>query len=415
MPAVPVTARARPSCELLDEPARLLDARLGLGGARLGAAAQPLDLAPHPVGERLLVGRLPAQELVAPREELAVAPVRLEQAVGIDAVQLDHARGHVLEEVAVVADHQARRARARRAALEPEDAFEVEVVGGLVEQQEVGRGGQLAGDGQALLPAAGERVDVRAARRRSRRGRAPGRGGRGGRPRPRRPAPAGDDVGDGDARRKDRVLGDVADAEAAAERARAAVGRARGPARIFSRVDLPEPLGPTRPTWSPSKNPNERSSKSDRVPKALLTASQLNRSGRAIRRYFFFFGFFFSFRMPVPFAMSSPPLGSSRDCSGDYRRAGAAHVQALIISRPVTASSGASRSPRWRRRRPARRDGRSATASWATPIDAASVPDVAGRAAAGAGSPAPSPAAESESAWRARRRSAARQPAVPSP
>jgi hypothetical protein len=40
----------------------------------------------------------------------------------------------------------------------------------------------------------------------------------------------------------------------------------------------------------------------------LLTASQLSRSGRAIRRYFFFFGFFFSFRIPVPFAMRSPPL-----------------------------------------------------------------------------------------------------------
>jgi len=47
----------------------------------------------------------------------------------------------------------------------------------------------------------------------------------------------------------------------------------------------------------------------------MLTASQLSRSGRAIRRYFLvFFGFFFSFRMPVPFAMDSPPLvGLSSD------------------------------------------------------------------------------------------------------
>jgi len=35
----------------------------------------------------------------------------------------------------------------------------------------------------------------------------------------------------------------------------------------------------------------------------LLTDSQLRRSDRIIRRYFFFcFGFFFSFRMPVPLA-----------------------------------------------------------------------------------------------------------------
>src|SRR5713101_577672 len=41
----------------------------------------------------------------------------------------------------------------------------------------------------------------------------------------------------------------------------------------------------------------------------MLTASQLSRSGRAIRRYFFFFfGFFFSFRMFWPFATGSPPL-----------------------------------------------------------------------------------------------------------
>jgi hypothetical protein len=44
----------------------------------------------------------------------------------------------------------------------------------------------------------------------------------------------------------------------------------------------------------------------------LLTASQLSRSERVIRRYFFFcFGFFFSLRMPVPFAMGSPPLVGS--------------------------------------------------------------------------------------------------------
>src|SRR3989440_832444 len=84
------------------------------------------------------------------------------------------------------------------------------------------------------------------------------------------------------------------------------------PARIFSSVDLPEPLGPTRPAWSPSNSPNVRPSKSDRVPKALLMASQLSRSGRGIRRYFFsFFGFFFSLRMPLPFAMGSPPLVES--------------------------------------------------------------------------------------------------------
>src|SRR5687767_8155986 len=83
------------------------------------------------------------------------------------------------------------------------------------------------------------------------------------------------------------------------------------PARILRRVDFPEPLGPTRPAWSPSNSPNDRPSKSDRAPYDLLTASQLSNNGplgRPITDYFFFLGFFFSFRMPVPLATSSPPL-----------------------------------------------------------------------------------------------------------
>src|SRR5438876_423134 len=64
--------------ELRDEPARLLDTSLGLGGARLGAPAEPGDLATDRVGERFLVGDLPAQVVVAASEEVAVAAVGLE-------------------------------------------------------------------------------------------------------------------------------------------------------------------------------------------------------------------------------------------------------------------------------------------------------------------------------------------------
>src|SRR5438093_7131733 len=80
------------------------------------------------------------------------------------------------------------------------------------------------------------------------------------------------------------------------------------PARILSSVDLPAPFGPMRPAWSPSKSPNESASKSDRAPYDLLTASQLRRSERLIRDYFFFFGFFFSLRMPVPLATVLTPF-----------------------------------------------------------------------------------------------------------
>ncbi len=67
-------ARSRVA-ELGDEAAGLLDAALGLGGARLGAPPQPLDLAPDNSGERFLVGGLAAQEIVPAGEEVAVPPV----------------------------------------------------------------------------------------------------------------------------------------------------------------------------------------------------------------------------------------------------------------------------------------------------------------------------------------------------
>ena len=52
------------------------------------------------------------------------------------------------------------------------------------------------------------------------------------------------------------------------------------PARIFSKVDFPAPLGPIRPTRSPSHKPKESPVKRTCAPKALLIASQLSRTGR---------------------------------------------------------------------------------------------------------------------------------------
>ena len=225
MPAVPPAA-ARPGVpELLDEAARLLDARLRLGGARLGAAPQPLDLAADGVGQRLLVGGLAAQELVAAGEELAVPPVGLEQAVRVGAVQLEHARGHVLEEVAVVAHDEDGARPIGENALQPEDAIHVEVVGGLVQQQDVGR----APPARARWPGASSSrptASSTAARPSAKPARPsvcamrPGRSssstvGQGG----------GEHILDGAAGREDRILRNVADADAAANGAGAAVGR----------------------------------------------------------------------------------------------------------------------------------------------------------------------------------------------
>ena len=77
-------------------------------------------------GERLL---LPALALEA---RVAAAPQRQFAAVEIE----DHV-GDVVEKVAVVADDEDRRGAALQIVGEPQHPFEVEVVGRLVEQQEV--------------------------------------------------------------------------------------------------------------------------------------------------------------------------------------------------------------------------------------------------------------------------------------
>src|SRR5689334_11924710 len=50
------------------------------------------------------------------------------------------------------------------------------------------------------------------------------------------------------------------------------------PPRTRSSVVLPDPFGPTRPTWSPSKIPKDRSSKSGAAPNALVSACALSSS-----------------------------------------------------------------------------------------------------------------------------------------
>jgi hypothetical protein len=146
------------------------------------------------------------------------------------AAQLDHAVGHALEEPAIVADRQIARGVLSERRLQPEDALHVEVVGGLVEQQHVGPAGQLADDGEALAPAAGEivhaRVGIREAGSRERHRHAQLRRGR-----IRRLGVAGlahrrrHHELDRAVRREARLLRHVAQARLAAKRPRPRVGR----------------------------------------------------------------------------------------------------------------------------------------------------------------------------------------------
>src|SRR5437870_12390156 len=91
----------------------------------------------------------------------------------------------------------------------------------------------------------------------------------------------------------------------------------------------------------------------------MLIASQLSRSGGVIRDYFFaFFGFFFSFRMPVPFAMCSPPLlGLSSDyrCPAADRRTGRGITGGTTVEQEEASQAERRSSERRPRRRPAPR------------------------------------------------------------
>ncbi len=77
---------------------------------------------------------LRGEELVLGFEELAVVALGAKHTGGIGLVELGHLRGDVLEKIAVVADDNGGEGFARQQCFEPLDAFEVEVVGGLVEQ-----------------------------------------------------------------------------------------------------------------------------------------------------------------------------------------------------------------------------------------------------------------------------------------
>ena len=94
---------------------------------------------------------------------LAAGALELVVAAGVEgelaALEMAGLLRHRVEEVAVVADQDQRARVAAQMLLEPDRGLEVEMVGGLVEQQEVGLEEQHAGQRHAHPPAAGEGVE----------------------------------------------------------------------------------------------------------------------------------------------------------------------------------------------------------------------------------------------------------------
>ena len=104
----------------------------------------------------MLLHAFGGQAFGAGEEEIGVgAGVADEFAPG----EFDDGGGDAVEEVAVVGDEEAGAGVARQEDFEPLDSFGVEVVGGFVEDEEVGLGDEGAAEGDAAFFAAGEGAD----------------------------------------------------------------------------------------------------------------------------------------------------------------------------------------------------------------------------------------------------------------
>ena len=130
---------------------------LGLGRLGLEAVDEARELGDLFLlaleGRLLLALPLGAHEL----ERAVVAAVARERLL----VEVQRDAGGGVEKLAVVADHQQRAFEALEPAFEPDEGVQVQVVGGLVEQQQVGRTHQRAGQLQAHAPATRKAVDGR--------------------------------------------------------------------------------------------------------------------------------------------------------------------------------------------------------------------------------------------------------------
>ena len=133
---------------------QLLHARLRLAGAGAGAEAVDEPLEPRDLG--LLLLDRPAERELARRLLLAPGvPGALEEAAAA-GLQLEHGGAHRLQEPAVVGDEHDGGVERLQMRFQPLERLDVEVVGGLVEQQQVGIAGQRAGQRGARELAAAE-------------------------------------------------------------------------------------------------------------------------------------------------------------------------------------------------------------------------------------------------------------------
>ncbi len=129
-----------------------IEAAARLRGARLDPGSHPLDL---PAQECLALAL--ARLLLLLTDRLGLEEVIVAALVGkeLPGGELDDAVGDAVEEIAVVGHEEAGAAGADEELFEPGDRFDVEVVGRLVEDEQVWAGDDGAAEGDAAFLAAG--------------------------------------------------------------------------------------------------------------------------------------------------------------------------------------------------------------------------------------------------------------------
>ncbi len=140
--------------QLGDKGVGVVDAGFGFGGAGLRAAAEPFHLYADAVAQALLGALLPLDVGVAVFEKFGIATFYAQQAVGVNAVELDDLGSDVLKEVTVVGDDDKGKTGSTEQAFKPFDAVKIEVVRGLIEKKDLGIGDKSFSDGEPLAPAA---------------------------------------------------------------------------------------------------------------------------------------------------------------------------------------------------------------------------------------------------------------------
>ena len=132
------------------------DAGLGLAGPGRGTPPQPGQLtAGQVLADRLGLGGVFFALGLALEVPLVAAVVQ----VGRTPLQLQHAVGDPIEHVAVVGDDHDGTPERRQPVLQPGDGVDVQVVGGLVQQEQIALGQQRPGQRRALGLAPGQLGD----------------------------------------------------------------------------------------------------------------------------------------------------------------------------------------------------------------------------------------------------------------